>query len=104
MITPSNRITKVICRFVATEFDEEGNVLCELPVAASDETFNIPIYYPFGSKLDELVAKINEDINAKEAPESVQKGPAGVGVRGYECPPPVKKGRRKENRPQAQDE
>ena len=57
------KITKVICRFIASEYDEEGNLLCELPVAAGKEEFNATLFYPHGDHLDTLIDKMEEDLN-----------------------------------------
>lgn len=60
------RVTKVICRFVASEFDGEGNLLSESAVTAGEGPFTAPIYFPFDQNLLPLVAQINEDLNATE--------------------------------------
>ena len=70
------RVTKVICRFIATEYDEAGHVLSELPVAAGKETFTATIYYPFD--LTAYIDRMNEDLNAKEGTEELQGGVQGL--------------------------
>jgi hypothetical protein len=98
------KVTKVVCRFIASEYDEDGNMICELPVAAGREEFNAVVYYPFGAKVDEWIEKMNEELNAKETAQDVQKGSPRQRVRGYERTSPKPKGRRKEDRSQAEDD
>jgi hypothetical protein len=66
------RVTKVVCRFLASEYDEDGNMIYELPVAAGKEEFHACIFYPFGFNLEAYVAKINEELNAKERASELQ--------------------------------
>jgi hypothetical protein len=98
------KVTKVICRFLASEYDEDGNMIYELPVAAGKEEFHACIFYPFGTKLDEYVAKMNEELNAKETAQDVQKGSPRQRVRGYERSQAESKGGRKKDRSQAEDQ
>jgi GNAT superfamily N-acetyltransferase len=72
------RVTKVICRFIASEYDEDGNQLCELPVAAGREEFNATIFYPFSDALTGLIAQIEEGLNAEEAPQGLPTGVCGL--------------------------
>jgi hypothetical protein len=98
------RVTKVVCRFLASEYDEDGNMIYELPVAAGKEEFHACIFYPFGARLDEWIARMNEELNAKETAKDVQKGSPRQRVRGYERSQAKSKGGRKKDRPEAEDQ
>lgn len=78
----TRKVTKVICRFIATEYDDEGHVLCELPVAAGQEEFNACVFYPFGAAVDGLVAQIEEGLNAEEGTPEELSPPASKSKRG----------------------
>jgi hypothetical protein len=81
----TRKVTKVICRFIAAEYDEQGNLLAELPVAAGREEFNACLFFPFSDALTGLIAQIEEGLNAEEGTQDL---PA------EELPPPASKGKR----------
>jgi GNAT superfamily N-acetyltransferase len=83
----TRKVTKVICRFIAAEYDEQGNLLAELPVAAGREEFNACLFFPFSDALTGLIAQIEEGLNAEEGTQDLQEGGSGERIRGYECSP-----------------
>jgi GNAT superfamily N-acetyltransferase len=82
------KVTKAVVRFFAGEYDDDGNLLCELPVAAGKEEFEETVFFPFATAMLNTITQIERSLNEQSAPRagaSLQEGCPEQRVRGYEC-------------------
>jgi hypothetical protein len=71
------KITKVVCTFVATEFDADLNVVSEKPVAIGRNEVEAVLFHPFDAPLRELVNELNARLEDAQEAATPPRAPSG---------------------------